>query len=315
MTLMFPVKCRSVLAFCAALLLLAVCFGGTLRAQPVAKLELDKIEVKHVGPPAVSDELVRANIRLKPGDAYTKAGIDDDVRNLYNTGYFYNIRVVETITDYHVTLTYVVQGKPTLTEIRFEGNQKFSNKKLLGKITSKIGQPLDERKLFYDAEEIQKLYQKSGYQKTTVTNTPSINEQLGRGSVTFAINESPRVKIKDIEFVDAKAFPQRKLRGTLKTRRRWWLSWLTGSGVLKDEEFDEDKDKLGDFYRSKGYIDFEIRDIQFEQINPKWMKIKIAVNEGHQYKVGDVAFSGNTIYKTNELQRFVRMKVGSTFTP
>ena len=41
-----------------------------------------------MGPPAASDELVRANIRVKVGDTYTRTGVDDDVRTLYSTGLF-----------------------------------------------------------------------------------------------------------------------------------------------------------------------------------------------------------------------------------
>src|SRR6266481_4138446 len=73
---------------------------------------ISKIEIKHVGPASVSDELIRANIRVKLGDAYQRAATDDDVRNLYSTGLFYNIRVAPDITADGIVLTYVVQGKP-----------------------------------------------------------------------------------------------------------------------------------------------------------------------------------------------------------
>src|SRR5690348_3777993 len=120
----------------------------------VAQQKVQKIEIRHVGPPAASDELIRANIRVKVGDTYTRTGVDDDVRTLYSTGLFYNIRVVEERNPDGINLIYVVQGKPVLTDIRFEGNKKYSNKKLLKKVSSKIGEPLDERKLFSDAQEI-----------------------------------------------------------------------------------------------------------------------------------------------------------------
>ena len=61
----------------------------------VAPQRVQQIEVRHVGPAAASDELVRANIRVKVGDPFQKTNVDDDVRNLYNTGYFYNIRVAQ----------------------------------------------------------------------------------------------------------------------------------------------------------------------------------------------------------------------------
>ncbi|MFM8471582.1 MAG: POTRA domain-containing protein, partial [Limisphaerales bacterium] len=61
----------------------------------VSAQRVQQIEIRHVGPASASDELIRANIRVKVGDPLQKTNVDDDVRNLYNTGYFYNIRVAE----------------------------------------------------------------------------------------------------------------------------------------------------------------------------------------------------------------------------
>ena len=54
---------------------------------------------------------------------------------------------------------------------------------------------MDERKLFADSQEIQKMYQKAGYQKTVVKYRTEIDENAGRGKVTFEIAETPKVKI------------------------------------------------------------------------------------------------------------------------
>ncbi len=54
--------------------------------------------------------------------------MDDDVRSLYATGFFYNIQVVADDTPEGVILTYKVQGKPRLTEIKFQGNTKYQRR-------------------------------------------------------------------------------------------------------------------------------------------------------------------------------------------
>src|SRR6059058_246022 len=101
-------------------------------AQAQVGQKIQKIEVRHVGPPAASDSLIRANIRVKEGDTYTRTSVDDDVRSLYSTGFFYNIRVAtEPSPDSGVNLIYVLQGKPIISEIRFEGNREYSRNKLL----------------------------------------------------------------------------------------------------------------------------------------------------------------------------------------
>jgi outer membrane protein assembly factor BamA len=45
--------------------------------------------------------------------------MDDDIRSLYSTDLFYNIRVTrERAEDGGVVITYVVQANPRLTEIK-----------------------------------------------------------------------------------------------------------------------------------------------------------------------------------------------------
>jgi len=296
-----------------------------LSAQAQVGQLVEKIEVRHVGPPAASEQLIRGNIRVKEGDTYTRTSVDDDVRSLYTTGYFYNIRVAaEPGKKDGITLVYVLQGKPVLSEIRFEGNKKYSNRKLTKKLTSKIGEPLDERKLFMDAQEIEKTYQKSGRQKSTAKYKFEIDEVTGRGTATFTIEEAPKVRVTDVEFIGAQEIKQSKLRKTIKTRRWWMFSWITGSGKLKEEQFIEDKEKLAEFYQGEGYIDYELQDVKFDHTSPSRMVIRFLVNEGIQYKVGSVEFKGNTVFSSEEILKGImtdgkrlqpEMLAGEIFTP
>jgi outer membrane protein insertion porin family len=320
-------------------LVLCLLVGGLSSAWgQLAPLKVVKIEIKHVGPQSVSDELIRSNVRVKSGNEYgsmmsLQAALDDDVRNLYATGFFYNIQVTQVSAPEGVTLTYIVQGKPRLTEIRFHGNTKYKDAKLLKKISSKVGEPLDERKLFTDSQDIKKMYQKSGYPRTEVTYALNIDPDTGRGTATFEIAESYKVKIIEVDFVSAKAFTQRKLRRVVSTRKHWMFSWITGHGFLKDDDLEDDKEKLAEFYRDHGYIDFELKDVQFVNPTARTMIVRFIVYEGVQYKVGAVKFTGNKIFSTPDITNGVRkvasirgwkyplgpnglpMDVGTTFTP
>lgn len=307
---------------------------GQIAGPPVKQ-----VKIEHVGPANVSDELIRANIHVKPGDPYQPATVDDDIRGLYATGLFYNIRIRADRADDGLTLTYVVQAMPRLTDITITGNKKFSADKIKKKLTSKIGEALNEQKLFSDSQAIQELYQKAGYPGTTVAVTPSIIEESGRGSVTFEVKETRKVRIAKVEFVGASAFSEKKLRKVVKTRKRWMFSWLTGSGTFKEDQYQEDRERLAQHYRDKGYIDFEIKDVQFEHPESNRMIIRLVIFEGQPYKVGSITFEGTTMLPTNavspafkpgelpqvtserrdwyekrELNRSFTMKQGDTFT-
>ena len=272
-------------------------------AQPAGP-KIDRVDVKYIGPASVSEQFVRSNIRLKAGDIYLPMATEDDIHALYATGQFYNIRVTaEPADDGGVVLTYVVQARPRLTDIKIQGNKKLSDSKIWKKITVKVGQPFDEQKMFSDCQEIQKLYEKNGRAGTQVKYVPNIDENAGRGTVTFEITEAQKIKIKQIDLIGAAAFSQKELRKQLKTKRRWMFSWLTGSGVFKEDDFDDDRDQLAEFYHGRGYLDFEIKDVKFDHPVTNKMVIRFYIYEGRQYKVGSVTFTGNKLFNAEEIHR------------
>ncbi|HAB15239.1 MAG TPA: outer membrane protein assembly factor BamA, partial [Verrucomicrobiales bacterium] len=170
-----------------------------------------------------------------------------------------------------------------------------------------------------------KMYEKAGMQNTTVDPKPSINEQLGRGTVTFEIVESTKVRIKKVNFEGNEAFSDKRLRKVIKTRSWNWLGWLTGAGKFKEDQFEEDKEKLRDFYGENGYVDFEIKQVEFEFPRTNRMFIDFTVSEGSQFRVGQVTFEGNTVFPQGEIianmrdDRGVmtrpRLVPGAIFTP
>jgi len=279
--------------------------------------KISRVDIKFIGPASVSDALIRDNIKLKAGDNYIPGGSQDDVHSLYATGQFYNIRIsVGQADDGGVILTYIVQVRPRITEIKLDGNVKLSDSKLKKKITLKTGDPLDEQKAFTDVQEMKKLYEKYGYSDTKVKYVLSIDEATGHGTVTYQIQESPKVKIILVTFLGAEAYPQKALRKEVKTRAHWMWSWLTGSGYYKQEEFDGDTDRLTEFYHSHGYLDFEIKDVKLDHPTTNSMVVKYYLFEGRQYKVGAVKFSGQKVFTDAEIisgvktiQKFQNSKV------
>jgi len=299
-----------------------------------AGTKIDRVDIKFVGPASVSEQFVRANIRLKPGDIYRPNVTEDDVHSLYGTGEFFNVRIsADVADDGGMVLTYIVQVRPRITEIKFSGNVKLKESKLKKKLTSKVGEALDEQKLFTAAQEMQKLYQKYGYPDSTVKYHLDIDELTGHGVVTFDVVESPKVRIVDVQFQGATAFPQKTLRKQLKTRRHNMWSWIMGTGVLDSDDFEHDRDALADYYRDHGYLDFEINNVQMVHPSPNSLLIVFQVTEGKQYKVGTVKFTGNKLFTLADIRKGIAadnafehspdkmgpnglpMDVGDIFTP
>ena len=146
--------------------------------------KIDRVDIKFVGPASVSEQFIRSNLKTKPGATYQTGVTQDDVHSLYSTGQFYNIRVaVDQADDGGMVLTYIVQVRPRITDIKLEGNHRLSDSKLKKKITVKTGEALDEQKLFTNVQEMKKLYEKYGLADTQVKYVLNLEESTGHGSV------------------------------------------------------------------------------------------------------------------------------------
>jgi outer membrane protein insertion porin family len=139
--------------------------------------------------------------------------------------------------------------------------------------------------------------------------------------LTFHVDEGPVVKIRHVEFVGNKAMSDGQLRGQLKNNKpHWWLSFISGRGKYQAEQFDEDADRITQYYGDHGYPRAnvgapELRVIEdSEDSKTRWVELRVPVNEGRQYRVGNITFAGNSVLKDAALRPLFKMKTGEVYS-
>ena len=274
-----------------------------------------EIEIRYIGPETVNRAIVRANIQTSVGKPRSHDMVEQDVRTLIGTGFFLDVRVLEEAATDGVRVIYQVTGKATLKEITVEGGKGLKNERLKREVTLKVGDSFDERKAHESAMKMVELYQKSGFPDAKVDPISSIDKDTGKAVLKFQVTESDRVFIQAIRLTGNQAVKTPALLKLIKTKRRWFGSFLAGTGVLKDEQFTEDLERIRDHYRSKGYIDVEIKGTRTERVGKQWLVVHIDIFEGQQYKVGTVKIDGNKLFTATALQKHLKMNSGQIFTP
>lgn len=309
-------------AFRAFVFIFALCAGAVgLLAQQAGQPtppRIGSIAVKFVGIANVSEQVVRANMALRDGTELDESLIDRDIRSLYRTGLFEFIEVKrEELPGNVVNLVVEVTPKFRVLDVKFEGLKAYKDRRLRREIKTTANGALDERQVKEDSEKLYEFYQKNGYNQAQVSYTIDRNRNTGFGTVTFKVREGVKVRISDIRFVGNDHVKARKLRKEMETSKWHPFSWLTGGGRFKDDEFDEDLEKIRDYYREQGYLDVEIAEdkITFDYPSPSRLVITIRVQEGRQYRIGEINFTGNTIYQTNLLRLIPRQRTGMVFVP
>jgi outer membrane protein insertion porin family len=287
-------------------------------AAPASGLKVGTVTVKFVGTANVDEQVVRANMQVRESGDLDETMLDRDIRSLYRTGLFEFIEIKKDSTD-EKTFNLVVEVTPKfrVLAVRYEGNKKVKSTRLEKEVKSKPNTALDERQVKEDSEKIREHYQKSGYNQVSITYAVERDRATGFGTIIFKIKEGNKVKIADIKFVGNTHVKAKTLKGEMETKKWWIFSWLTSTGRFKDDEFEDDLDKLRDYYREHGYLDVEILPdkVVFNYPTPEKLVLTIEISEGHEYRIGTINFTGNKLFSSALLKRVARQKSGFVFTP
>ncbi len=283
-------------------------------AEPiVGEIKIEFVDIRNV-----SDEAIRARLQIREGMPFSQNLVDRSIRSLYMTRLFDYIEArTENMPGGQVRVIFTVQARYKISSIEIAGNKKISSSRLRRKVEVRVGQSLDERRIRRDADTLTEYYRDKGYTEVRVDYRLDKNPDTGEGRVTFLINEGQKLKIESVEFVGNTAFSGRRLKKEMETRRRWFLSWLTGSGRFDEVKFQEDLEKLRTLYLNAGYLDVSIPEsnVSLDYPKPGEIVITIRIDEGRQYKVGNISFEGNTIFPTPLLYASIDLLPGDYFSP
>ncbi len=262
-------------------------------------------EVIITGNKRIESEAIKKIMKTKKGDIYLADYLRDDLKSIYKMGYFGDVRVESSSTPTGQVVTFRVAENETIRNIRIKGNKKFDDEKIKDGINVKSGSILNIIKLQDDLKQIKNLYKEKGYHHVKVTyEIEPVSEN--RADLDFVIAEGEKVLIKEIRFEGNKAYDSETLKDLIKTEEKGFFSWLTSSGDLDHEVLDQDVSKIAAHYHNSGYIQAKVAEPELIY-KGKWIYINIKIDEGPQFKVGEVDIEGELIQPKGELLKQIKI--------
>lgn len=267
--------------------------------------------IKVQGNKRIEVPAIRGRISWKEGDQFSAEGIRDQIRAIYQMGFFEDVRVETESVPGGIAVVFVVVEKPFITDIHFDGNDNLKDEKLREKLTVRSQSFLDQQQVKDSVERLRILYEEDGYFNARII--PVIKTlDAERKTLTFFIQEGPRARIKTVAFEGAKAIPPKKLRKPLFTREHSFLfSWFDDSGIYKKDELANDVDRVRQVYLDEGYLNAQVGTPTVElSSDKKWFTVRFPIVEGPQFKLGKVGYKGHTVLSESELRADSKLKEG-----
>jgi len=267
------------------------------------------IEVE--GNKTISISVILAKIKSRVGQEYLQNVISDDIKRLYNTGSFSDVKVDRKDYEGGFKVIFYLTEKPIVEEITFSKTRHFRPRALVNKIKTKKEKFLDPKTLKEDVKTIQEMYAKKGLSSATVEVETFTDEVTNKASLHFVIQEGRRTQIKKLNILGNNSFPDKRIIKVIKTR----ADSLFTSGYLKEEILKEDMDRIVAFYGQNGFIDAKASYTMEEFKSPGRLIVSIQIEEGKRYYIGNIAIKGNKILTTREiLNSMESVRVGNIFS-
>ena len=274
------------------------------------------IEVQYTGPATLAKERILAQMRTAVGQPYSDPVVEEDIRNLYKTGAIQNVRIYGEPQGDGVKVIVAVQTRPVVREIMIEGAHRIKPKKIRSQVAIKLNAPVNEEDLEKGRQKVIEGYQVHGFTDVSVQyRVEPIDEKRGTARVVYTITEGVKGPLRKIEFEGNAHFSEKVLRKEMKSKGKTFYSFFDKSGRLDEAQFQQDLDSVREFYQNHGYIDAEVKEVRRERQKGGPLVITVAVNEGIQYHVNKVTFSGYKEGAEDKLRAVAKMKEGSVYSP
>ncbi|MCJ7755523.1 MAG: hypothetical protein MUP13_13245, partial [Thermoanaerobaculales bacterium] len=308
------------------LLCMVALIAGTVMAQEEVTIRDIIVE----GGVTLTVDTVSYYLGLEPEDPLELDLIIDGYRRLWESGLFEDVAIeVQDHGDGTVTLYVVVQERPFVTSVNFEGNKKIKTSDLKDKLDERgievpRNVPLKMAQLSRIESAIKEVYDADGFRSAEIqfrVDTVGKNKR----EVVYTIDEGAKIKIKQIDFAGNDVFQDSKLRGVMKETKQKGVRYMFGDKIIYTKEsWDADRDLLRTFYQNNGYIDVKIGEPVLNLVAKKpdaetlkkkdyRMEITIPVEEGPPYTLGTFEITGAKVFKTEGLMFIFDVRPGETY--
>jgi len=265
--------------------LILLLFSTVSHATRIEKITVD-------GNQRIEKETILSYLHLKKGDNFSREDLSKAIKSLYKTELFSNVMIKEE----NGNLEVLVIENPIINIISFEGNKRIRDEMLSSVVSIQPRSVYTKTRVSKDLKKIKETYKYSGYFSAKIEPKLIVLDS-NRVNLIFEIEEGHKAKIKHINILGNRAFPDDVLKRKLATAEYRWYRFLSTNDSFNYDRLAYDEDLLRRFYLSKGYADFSILSITSETTpNKEDFYLTIKVNEGERYKIGDLSIESKLSY-------------------
>lgn len=266
--------------------------ASRISGEFAAKGSVTAVEVR--GTKALDPEVILMRVSTHVGDSLNPVIIDEDIKKIWDLGYFTDVQVTTEPRNNGAALIYNVVELPRIESVSVEGANAISQEDVISVMSTKTGSILNEKMLTEDIQKIIEQYRKKGYYLAKVNQRRSSLQDGSTTALTITIDEGKKLYITQVKIKGTQQLSESDVKSTMLMSERSIISWITGTGVLKEDLIERDSSAITSYYLDRGFLDVVVQapDIAYEE---EGISVTFPIVEGERYRLGKVAFAGDLI--------------------
>ena len=246
-----------------------------------------------------------------PGDDIKRA-----ITGLWAQDLFADIQIeVAEVRGRDAYLVIRVKELPRLTRYTISGVSRSEQETIKGKIELLTGRILDDNVKAVATKRIRDHYMEKGFLDVDIAMEQQSDTLFANGTkLRIRIEKGSKVKIDRIAFHGVEAMDETALARKMKDtkERRWWRFYKASKYL--ESTFQSDLDNVLHEYHAAGYRNARVLKDSLSRNADGEVVLDVWVEEGSPFFFGDITFTGNTKYRTTQLDSLLDIQRGEVFS-
>ncbi|WP_235714407.1 outer membrane protein assembly factor BamA [Alkaliflexus imshenetskii] len=246
-----------------------------------------------------------------PGDEITNA-----IKKYWDYGLFSDVKIsAARIEGRNVYLEIYLQERPRLSEMNYIGLKRAEIDAVNDKVSMMKGSQVTPYLISRAERFIKNHFVDKGFFNTEVNivqrdDTTRVNHVI----LDVYVDKKEKVKISHLAFEGNEEFSHNRLNRIMKkTNQRKKLRNFFRTKRFVEENYRNDLRAVIEKYNEKGYRDAYIVFDSISRNDDNTVDIRIGLEEGNRYHIGDITWVGNSIYPSEYLSYVLRIEKGDIF--
>lgn len=273
--------------------------GGAVKGDAISDIQIRGLKV-------LDPDVVLMRLSTRKGDVVDPATLNTEIKRIWDLGYFSDVSADVERSGMGRVLVFTVKEKPRIDDVIVNGSDEVKKDDILAAMSSKTGSVLNDRLLAEDIQKITELYRKEGFYLAEVAYHIDQKANSASAVLVFDVKEGKKLYIKEIKIEGLENIDAGDLKKELALQEHGILSWVTGTGVLREEYLERDSAAITAYAMNHGYIDIQVAAPQVDYAEDG-ITVTFTVKEGTRYKLGELGFKGDLIDTDERLFEVVKI--------